>query len=60
MKTKEYIFTEHEMYAIRDALNEYHHNTAKNAKPASPAAQKQMAAVRPLYEQFRDDIASGE
>ena len=55
--TKEYLFTESEMYAIRDALCEYWHNYGKDANPGSIAAQKQCKAIRALYEQFRDDIA---
>ena len=56
MKTRHYEFTEHEIYAIRNALIEYWHSTVKNANPKSPFAIKEFKSVRPLIEQFKNDI----
>ena len=55
--TKEYLFTEHEILVLREALIEYWHNVSKHVEPTSPAAQRHHNLVRPLIDQFRADAA---
>ena len=55
MKTKQYLLTEIEVLAIRDALIEFKHHL-KNVKPISDIAIAEKKAVTILAEQFKNDV----
>jgi len=58
MKTKQYVFTETEIFALRDALTEYWHNTSKpilKKGACGPLATDMHKAVETLKSQFIDD-----
>ena len=57
MKTYQYLLTKYEIFALSEALDKYYFETVKNAPPPnSPLAEKTLKAVKPLLEQFKDDI----
>ena len=45
-----------EVYAIREALDYYWFEKAKDLRPYSPVAMKINKAVKPLLDQFKGDI----
>ena len=55
IKTKQYLLTEIEVLAIRDALIEFKQQL-KNVKPISDIAIAEKKAVTALVEQFKDDV----
>lgn len=59
MKTKHYEFTEVEMLALRESLDFYWFEKAKDLKPNSPLFKRVNKAVRPLLDQFTNDIFQG-
>ena len=61
--TKKYIFTKFELYALREALDFYYHNFVKLHKitnQQSSIAMETYKQVKPLLDQFKDDICLGK
>lgn len=56
MKTKEYVLTEIEILAIRDALEELKF-VNRNLRPSSPVIIERNKAVVALHAQFKADYA---
>ena len=57
MKTKEYIFTESEIYTIREALIEYYH-ILKSINPMDIAGIQNKNNAKALKDQFKIDAAN--
>ena len=57
MKTKVCIFTESEIFTIREALIEYYH-MLKNINPISPAGIQNKNNAKALKDQFKADAAN--
>ena len=57
MKTKVYIFTESEIFTIREALIEYHH-MLKSINPMGTAGIRNKNNAKALKDQFKADAAN--